>query len=67
MALPFLCPFSEGAVCVADWGSVLLSIGHSLRHGLRRATSLKEGGKDPAPAIFIVKIFDRNIEKRPIL
>ena len=38
-------PLPEGAVCVADWGSVLTTGLHSLRHGIRRATSLKEGGK----------------------
>ena len=38
-------PLSEGAVSEADWGSVLQDERHSLRHGLRRATSLKEGGK----------------------
>ena len=42
---PFLGPLSEGAVSEADWGSVLQDERHSLRHGLRRATSLKEGGK----------------------
>ena len=37
-------PFSEGAVSEADWGSVLLKIGYSLRPRCRSATSLKAGG-----------------------
>ena len=40
MALPLFLAPPRG-----DWESVLLSVGHSLRHGLRRATSLREGGK----------------------
>ena len=50
---PSLGPLSEGAGTGGDWGSVPSSEVHSLRHGLRRATSaqgtpfgrLKEGGK----------------------
>ena len=38
-------PLPEGAGCEADWGSVVYYEGHSLRHGFRRATSLREGGK----------------------
>ena len=38
-------PLFEGAGCEADWGSVIYYEGHSLRHGFRRATSLREGGK----------------------
>ena len=34
---------------IFDWGSVLLSLRHSLRHAVRRATSLKEGGEAAAP------------------
>ena len=30
---------------IFDWGNVVLSMGYSLRHAFRRATSLKEGGK----------------------
>ena len=44
-AASILGPLSEGAVSKADWGSVVAVVGHSLRHGLRRATSLKEGGR----------------------
>ena len=45
MVMSFLGPLLEGAVTEGDWGSVLSSEVHSLRHGLRRATSLSEGGK----------------------
>ena len=38
-------PLFEGAGCEVDWGSVVCYEGHSLRHGFRRATSLREGGK----------------------
>ena len=34
---------------IFDWGSVVFMIGHSLRHGFRRATSLFEGGKAASP------------------
>ena len=30
---------------ISDWGSVVRTIGHSLRQPLRAAISLKEGGK----------------------
>ena len=47
MTLPIaLGPLSEGAVTEGDWGSVLSLEVHSLRHGLHRATSLREGGKE---------------------
>ena len=45
MVMSFLGPLYEGAVTEGDWGSVLSMEVHSLRHGLRRATSLREGGK----------------------
>ena len=41
-------PLPEGAVTEGDWGSVLISMRHSLRPRFRSATSLKEGGKAAA-------------------
>ena len=44
-------PLSEGAVTEGDWGSVLISVRHSLRPRFRSATSLREGGKAAAPQL----------------
>ena len=35
-------PLFEGAVAEGDWGSVLISVRHSLRPRFRSATSLRE-------------------------
>ena len=41
-------------LCVTegDWGSVLISVRHSLRPRFRSATSLREGGKAAAPQLL---------------
>ena len=45
-------PLFEGAVCEADWGSVLYCARHSLRQKSEIfATSLKEGGKKTRQAV----------------
>ena len=41
-------PLFEGAVTEGDWGSVVMTIGHSLSQPFRAATSLREGGKAAA-------------------
>ena len=51
-------PLSEGAVTEGDWGSVLISVQHSLRPRFRSATSLNEGGKAAAPQLPAKLKFD---------
>ena len=51
-------PLSEGAVTEGDWGSVLISVRHSLRPRFRSATSLREGGKAAAPQLPAKLEFD---------
>ena len=50
-------------LCVTegDWGSVLISVRHSLRPRFRSATSLREGGKAAAPQLPHKLPFDFSI------
>ena len=49
---------------IFDWGSVVFTMGHSLRHALWRATSLREGGKGAPAPLRQTEIWLQNASKK---